>query len=98
MTYIGEKTYFWKYDNGKAIKTEVQTGISDGEWIEVTNRQLPPAPNGADPWTPIDGSEQVIVAEDLSILTDGGPVACSNAPAKNEVAKAKTDSRAPAAD
>ena len=55
------------------MRTEVQTGVSDGEWIEVTNLQLPTASNGEDPWTPIDGSEQVILG-DLSILADGGPV------------------------
>ena len=26
--------------DGRALRTEVQTGISDGEWIEVTNRRV----------------------------------------------------------
>ena len=73
LTYNGEKTYCWRHQDGKAIRTEVQTGVSDGKWIEVTNFQLPPAPNGADPWAPVSGSEQVILG-DLSILSDGGPV------------------------
>ena len=56
------------------MRTEIQTGVSDGEWIEVTNRQLPPARRrGDDPWAPIDGTEQVILG-DLSILADGSPV------------------------
>ena len=53
-----------------------ETGVSDGEWIEVTNRRVPgseAASTGDDPWTPIDGTEQVILG-DLSILTDGAPV------------------------
>ena len=41
LTHSGEKTFCWKYENGKAVRTEIQTGVSDGEWIEVTNRQLP---------------------------------------------------------
>ena len=73
LTHSGEKTYCWKHENGKAVRTEIQTGVSDGEWIEVTNYQLPPAANGADPWAPVNGSEQVILG-DLSILADGGPV------------------------
>ena len=73
LTHSGEKTYCWKHENGKAVRAEIQTGVSDGEWIEVTNLQLPPAPNGDDPWAPVNGSEQVILG-DLSILADGGPV------------------------
>ena len=43
LTYSGEKTYCWTHENGHAVRTEVQTGVSDGEWIEVTNRQAPTA-------------------------------------------------------
>jgi HlyD family secretion protein len=68
-----EKTFFWTYKDGHAVPMEVRTGVSDGEWTEVTSRQLPPTSSGVDPWTPIDGSEQVIVG-DLSILTAGSPV------------------------
>ena len=57
-----------------AKRIEVETGVSDGEWIEVTNRQRPGRrPAARDHWTPIDGTEQVILG-DLSILADGGPV------------------------
>ena len=41
LAYIGDKTFYWTHENGHAVRTEVQTGVSDGEWIEVTNRQLP---------------------------------------------------------
>ena len=44
LTHSGEKTYCWKHENGKAVRTEIQTGVSDGEWIEVTNHQLPRRP------------------------------------------------------
>ncbi len=73
LTHTGEKTYCWKHENGKAVRAEIQTGVSDGEWIEVTNYQVPRAANGTDPWSPVNGSEQVILG-DLSILADGGPV------------------------
>jgi HlyD family secretion protein len=68
-----EKVFVWTYKDGQALPTEIRTGVSDGEWTEVTSRQLPPTSSGIDPWTPIDGSEQVIVG-DLSILTAGSPV------------------------
>jgi multidrug efflux pump subunit AcrA (membrane-fusion protein) len=73
LTYIDDKAYFWSHEGGRAVRTEVRTGVSDGEWIEVTNRQVPQAGKGADPWVPIDGKEQVIVG-DLSLLADGSPV------------------------
>ena len=73
ILHIGEKTFCWTYENGQAKRIEVETGLSDGEWIEVTNRQTPAVAGGADHWTPIDGTEQVILG-DLSILADGGPV------------------------
>jgi hypothetical protein len=65
------------------VRTEVQTGVSDGEWIEVTNRQVPPKSPGEIFWTPIDGSEQVILG-DLSILAEGAPVQLADSPAMHE--------------
>ena len=73
ILHIGVKTFCWRYDNGRAHRIEVETGLSDGEWIEVTNCQAPGAPGGRDNWAPIDGSEQLILG-DLSILADGSPV------------------------
>ncbi len=68
----GDQTFCWRYDNGRAVRTEVQTSVSDGEWIEVTNRRAPES-GAEDRWVPINGSEQVLVG-DLSSLTDGKPV------------------------
>ena len=76
LTYSGDKAYYWTHENGHAVRTEVQTGVSDGEWIEVTNRRVPgseAASRGDELWVPIDGTEQVILG-DLSLLTDGAPV------------------------
>jgi multidrug efflux pump subunit AcrA (membrane-fusion protein) len=39
LSHSGDRTFCWSYEDSKAVQTEVQTGVSDGEWIEVTNRQ-----------------------------------------------------------
>jgi multidrug efflux pump subunit AcrA (membrane-fusion protein) len=76
LTYAGDKSFCWTYEQGHAVQTEIRTGVSDGEWIEVTQRRLkssPAANAGSAAWAPIDGSEQVILG-DLSILVNGSPV------------------------
>jgi multidrug efflux pump subunit AcrA (membrane-fusion protein) len=73
---VGEKTFCWIYEDGRAKRIELETGISDGKWIEATNRRVArsgAASTGNEPWTPIDVKEQVILG-DLSILADGSPV------------------------
>ena len=94
ITHTGEKTYCWKHENGKSVRAEIQTGVSDGEWIEVTNYQVPSAADGSDPWSPVKGSEQVILG-DLSILADGGPVEVVPATDKIEEKVAQCDPRIP---
>jgi multidrug efflux pump subunit AcrA (membrane-fusion protein) len=92
----GDQTYYWRYENGHAMRTEVQTGVSDGDWIEVTNRQTAPTATGDEPWAPIDGSEQVILG-DLSVLAEGTAVRLAGAPVASgeKVADAARDPRAP---
>ncbi len=85
LTHSGDQTYCWKHDNGRAVRAEIQTGVSDGQWIEVTNIQLPPGSDGVDPWVPVNGSEQVILG-DLSILADGSPVEVASAAEATAVA------------
>ncbi|SIO32850.1 hypothetical protein SAMN05444166_3822 [Singulisphaera sp. GP187] len=75
LTFSGDQTYYWGYENGKAVRTEIETGVSD-DWIEVTHRRIPgsSAPHSRKRRrTPIDGSELVILG-DLSLLTDHAPV------------------------
>jgi multidrug efflux pump subunit AcrA (membrane-fusion protein) len=76
LAYHGDQASYWSYTGGKAVRTDIETGVSDGEWIEVTQRR-PPLSTVADstkrPWTNIDGSEDVIVG-DLSVLTEGAAV------------------------
>ena len=91
ILHVGEKSYCWIYEDGRAKRTEVETGVSDGEWIEVTNRRPPPSSeagfNDNEPWTPFDGTEQVILGN-LSILAEGAPVHVDLAASEGKVAAA----------
>lgn len=90
----GDRTFIWRCVDGKAVRTEIETGVSDGEWIEVTNRRASSSEkksSGTGSWTPIDGSEQVILG-DLSGLTDGEPVRIEREPAKTDGGGSNSDS------
>jgi RND family efflux transporter MFP subunit len=92
LTHKANKTFYWTYENGEARKTEVQTGVADDEWVEVTKRR----PAGTHPaqmvkarWSRISGSEEVIVG-DLSTLTEGTRVHAVPAGGEGRAATAKT--------
>jgi multidrug efflux pump subunit AcrA (membrane-fusion protein) len=80
---VGDKAYYWRLENGKAVRIEVQTGLSDGEWIEVTSREIPGKEDDTR-WAKLENNEQIIIG-DLSVLTDGGLVQVSSS--KSEVAR-----------
>jgi HlyD family secretion protein len=83
LTQVGDQSFCWMCDNGHAVRAEIQTGVSDDQWIEVTNHRLPASEadtTGMAPWSPFDGSERVILG-DLSILSDGSPVEIAQAAA-----------------
>lgn len=40
LIHVNDQVFYWSYENGKAVRTEVQIGVSDGEWVEITNRRL----------------------------------------------------------
>ncbi len=71
----GGRSYFWTARDGKAHRQEVETGVSDGNWVEVARRRSSPQTDESneEPWETIDGSERVIVG-DPSVLTEGAPV------------------------
>ena len=94
LIHSGDKTFCWTYKDGLAVRTEIQTGVNDGEWIEVTNLQRTTVANVDHPWTPINGSEQVILG-DLSILADGSPVEVAPATGAAKVASEPPPSRHP---
>jgi HlyD family secretion protein len=73
ITHTGDKSFCWVYKDGRAARTQVRTGVSDGDWIEVTNIQISDASQGDPRWRPINGSEKIILG-DLSILADGEAV------------------------
>jgi multidrug efflux pump subunit AcrA (membrane-fusion protein) len=39
VTKVGDKTFYWAYEDGKAVQNEVQTGVSDGKWVEVIHHR-----------------------------------------------------------
>jgi hypothetical protein len=73
VTTIGNQTYCYLAQDGKAVRTEVQTGLSDGSWTEVTGKLVRSANSPEETWEPFDGSEAVIVG-DRSEISDGTPV------------------------
>src|SRR5207302_6205040 len=60
ITQIGNQTCCYLVVDGKAVRTPVQTGVSDGSWVEVTGKlaRSPGSSEGA--WVAFDGAETVI--------------------------------------
>jgi hypothetical protein len=77
VTQIGNRTCCYLFAADKAVRTEIQTGVSDGNWIEVQKRATFPIKGPSGVWQKFDGNEQVIVG-DLSELSDGQKVAVSD--------------------
>jgi multidrug efflux pump subunit AcrA (membrane-fusion protein) len=73
VTRIGNQTYCYLVVNGKAVRTPVHVGVSDGSWVEVTERLVPSAGSSEETWVAFDGAEAV-VAGDLSEISDGTTV------------------------
>jgi multidrug efflux pump subunit AcrA (membrane-fusion protein) len=73
VTQIGNQTYCYLALDGKAVRTPVRTGVSDGTWVEVTGKRIRPAGSSDPTWEAFDGSEAVIDG-DLSEISDGVPV------------------------
>jgi HlyD family secretion protein len=99
LTYAGGKTFIWRYEDGRAERTEIQTGVTDGEWIEVTNRRVESKSLGnREEWVPLDASEPVLMGSKLSTLTDGARVRVSDSPAPGEGGSENAKSDAKGAD
>ncbi|HEV3165994.1 MAG TPA: efflux RND transporter periplasmic adaptor subunit [Isosphaeraceae bacterium] len=95
LTHVGEKTFCWTYKNGHAVRSEIRTGVSDGEWIEVTGLQRPTTNHVDPPWKPVNGSEQVILG-DLVGLAEGAPVEVAGEAEGEKVAHATAATSPPA--
>ena len=84
VTQIGNQTYCYLALDGKAARTPVQTGVSDGTWVEVTGKLVRSAGSSEGTWEAFDGSEAVIDG-DLSLLVDGAPVDVAPAQVETKV-------------
>ena len=73
VTQIGNQTYCYLALDGKAVRTPVQTGVSDGSWVEVTGKLVRSTGSSEGTWEAFDGTEAVIDG-DLSEISDGVPV------------------------
>jgi multidrug efflux pump subunit AcrA (membrane-fusion protein) len=73
VTQIGNQTYCYLALDGKAVRTPVQTGVSDGTWVEVTGKLVRSAGSSQGTREAFDGTEAVIDG-DLSEISDGVPV------------------------
>ena len=73
VTQIGNQTYCYLAIDGKAVRTAVQTSVSDGSWVEVTGRLVRSSGSTEGSWEPFDGTEAVIDG-DLSGISDGDRV------------------------
>jgi HlyD family secretion protein len=80
LTYAGGKAFVWLYENGRAKRTEIQTGFTSGKWIEVINRGTNKKFHGREEWEPINGSEQVLIGNMISSLTEGAEVELDETP------------------
>ena len=102
VTQIGNQTYCYLALDGKAVRTPVQTGVSDGTWVEVTGKLVRSAGSSEGTWKAFDGTEAVIDG-DLSLLVDGAPVDVAPAQVETRLgdqprppARGPADSRSPA--
>jgi multidrug efflux pump subunit AcrA (membrane-fusion protein) len=73
---LGNHPCCYLLQDGKAVQTPVQTGTSDGEFIEVSHKQV------AGQWKPIEATDQIIVG-DLSELSNGSVVRLSSSGLKS---------------
>jgi len=71
---IGNRMCCYLVENGKASRTQIQIGVTDGSWTEVVKKESYPTNGQSGTWQDFDGSEKVIVG-DLSEISDGERVA-----------------------
>jgi RND family efflux transporter MFP subunit len=73
----GNQAVCYRVENGKALRAPVQIGLRGGGLVElVTQQTAPESPTAEGHWTPITGSEQIILAGGTP-LTNGQPVRVS---------------------
>ncbi|MHB1422522.1 MAG: efflux RND transporter periplasmic adaptor subunit [Gemmataceae bacterium] len=65
---IGNEHVVYLHEDGKAMRTPVQIGISDGKFVEVFLKKI------KNTWVEFDGHEEVIVRSNLASISDGEKV------------------------
>ncbi len=60
----GNQSYCYLFAGGKAVQTPLQTGMSDGHWIEVPKKQV------GGHWMAL-GPDDAVILGDLSDISDG---------------------------
>lgn len=90
LDYRRGQAFYWTVTDGRAMRMEVLTGVSDSEWTEVTRRR--PLAHSEQPWMPLDGSEQAITG-DLSSLLEGAPAQITHASPAAEAANTNEPER-----
>src|SRR5262249_17831933 len=61
------ETFCFRLENGKAARTPLQVGLSDGQRIEVLKKRLP---GDQERWEDLTGAEQIIVAPPVTLKDD----------------------------
>jgi hypothetical protein len=70
----GERTFCFRVEGGKAVRTPIQVGLRGADLVEVVKKQTGPAGSAEDGrWEDFTG-EEVIAVGDLASLTDGREV------------------------
>ncbi len=72
LVVLGQETYAYLLKNGRAIKTPVEPGITDGKWTEIVKMRT------GDSWHAVAGDEEFIVG-DLADMIDGQTVVAAQA-------------------
>jgi multidrug efflux pump subunit AcrA (membrane-fusion protein) len=75
---IGNRMCCYLVKDGKAVRTQIQSGVSDGTWIEVVKRRAYPTSGEPGNWEDFTEVDQVI-AGDLSEVADGKQVTVESA-------------------
>ncbi len=84
----GNLTCCYMVVDGRAVRTPIEIGVSDGQWIEVVRKNTKSAGDGQ--WVDFTGADQVIVG-DLSEVSNGKRVTVEASKATAEAAKATAE-------
>jgi HlyD family secretion protein len=71
---IGNQPCVYCVVDGKAVKTPVMLGVSDGNWVEIGKKKLTSPSPGGSGWVEFTGQEDVIIGGNLPELIDGQAV------------------------